>query len=58
MKRTINWIARVIVTILLIGFTTSTILVCFAAAYINTYIQPYTDLNLRDYSMDLTTVVY
>jgi len=52
------WAARVIVTILLIGITTSAILTCFAAAYIKTYIQPYTDLNLKDFSMDLTTIVY
>jgi penicillin-binding protein 1A len=57
-KRTVFWVLKILGPLLLVGITTSASLVCFAAAYINTYIQPYTDLNLKDFSMDLTTVVY
>ncbi|MGI5970476.1 MAG: PBP1A family penicillin-binding protein [Oscillospiraceae bacterium] len=45
-------------TILLIIITTSLILACIAAVYIKNYIQPQLDMNLDDYSLNLSSTIY
>ncbi|MEG2097580.1 MAG: transglycosylase domain-containing protein, partial [Pseudoflavonifractor sp.] len=51
-------IGKVLGTTVLIGITTGAILACFAAVYIQKVIVPQADLNLVDFSMDLSTTMY
>ncbi len=47
-------IGKVLGTLLLIGVTTGAIMACFAVTYINQVIVPKADLNLYDFSVDMS----
>lgn len=51
-------VGKVLGTILLVGAVTGAILACFAAAYITSYIIPKADLDIGDFSTDLSTTMY
>lgn len=51
-------IGKVLGTLMLVGAITGAILACFAAVYIRTYIVPKSDLDIGDFSLDLSTTMY
>ncbi len=57
-ERRRHTITRVLGTLILIAIVTSAILASFTAIYIKTVIVPHAKLDLTDFSLDLTTVMY
>ncbi len=57
-RDTLRKVGRIVGTILLIGLTTCVLLACFAAVYIKTAIMPQADLDLGDFDVNQTTVIY
>ena len=51
-------VGLVLLTILLIGITTCAIMACYAANYIQTVILPMSQLDLDDFTLDLTSHIY
>ena len=57
-KKNLRGLTFVLTTILLIGVTTMAICLVAAAAYIKFYISPTIDIDLDDFSLNLTSFVY
>lgn len=58
-ERHVGWsVLKVVGSVLLVIIVTGAILACFSAAYVQRCILPKAEIDLEDYPMDLTSVIY
>ncbi|SMC42136.1 transglycosylase domain-containing protein [Papillibacter cinnamivorans] len=57
-KSRVKTVLQVIGTVVLIGAVTTAMLACIFAVYVKTCITPKLDINLDDFKLDQTTVIY
>ncbi len=57
-RSTLRRVLTAIGTLLLVGMITCAFLACFAAVYIKNVILPQTDMDVADYPMNLSSIIY